>query len=391
MRTLKLAPVRPGALMASGLFALAMAMAASAQGQTLTVTPGVTEPETAEPETAEPETKEPALLDVMEDYPPKEAPPAEDPPPEDPPPPPPPPPPPANSQQIHNSLVRLGGQRIGQMVNHSVLARHLLGGAEQINCGNCFSAFGAIGSFSAGINGRYNVTRRLSILGGLSMNQFRNGGVDTRNALIAAMSFRYDLTDWGKSRPYFEVGATASPFGSTRMRRTYAGIGGPFAGRGRGNSRTYQVFGTLGWVWRATARDEFAFSMSLSRIWTRHDGYRESATANNPLPAVYLPGTDSMNVVRGRIQHTHLFGSKIELLLSAGLAHSFATKSGVRAIIGGAAFAPTLGNYTWGEYVARVGYRMRKNMVLDTFVFGTLGKKPVGNSIHGGLGLRVYF
>ena len=53
--------------------------------------------------------------------------------------------------------------------------------------------------------------------------------------------------------------------------------------------------------------------------------------------------------------------------------------------------ATPVGDYTWAEYGARVGYRLVGSLVLDTFIYGTLGGRPINDTIHGGAGLRYAF
>ena len=45
----------------------------------------------------------------------------------------------------------------------------------------------------------------------------------------------------------------------------------------------------------------------------------------------------------------------------------------------------------WAEFGGRIGWRLRKTLIVDAFVDGTLGPRPVGNTAHGGLGLRLGF
>jgi hypothetical protein len=52
---------------------------------------------------------------------------------------------------------------------------------------------------------------------------------------------------------------------------------------------------------------------------------------------------------------------------------------------------PTMGNQSWFEYGGRLGFRLSKGWVADLFLDGTLGPQPVGNTIHGGVGLRVNY
>ena len=67
---------------------------------------------------------------------------------------------------------------------------------------------------------------------------------------------------------------------------------------------------------------------------------------------------------------------------------SFATRSGIVATVTGEGIVvPTIGNQSWFEYGGRVGYRISKGWIADLFVNGTAGPQPVGNTLHGGVGL----
>jgi hypothetical protein len=47
----------------------------------------------------------------------------------------------------------------------------------------------------------------------------------------------------------------------------------------------------------------------------------------------------------------------------------------------------SIGNQGWFEYCGRLGYRIAQGWVADLFVNGTLGPQPVGNTVHGGVGV----
>ena len=55
------------------------------------------------------------------------------------------------------------------------------------------------------------------------------------------------------------------------------------------------------------------------------------------------------------------------------------------------ALVPTMGNQGWFEYGGRLGFRVQKGWIVDLFANGTLGPQPVGNTIHGGVGLRINY
>src|SRR5581483_11200288 len=70
-----------------------------------------------------------------------------------------------------NSINSLAGQRFNQMITNEVLGSVLLGVNEQVNCSDCISTFGSVGSFTAGIHGRKEITNNLSLLAGLAYTQ----------------------------------------------------------------------------------------------------------------------------------------------------------------------------------------------------------------------------
>ncbi|KRR08183.1 hypothetical protein CQ10_14780 [Bradyrhizobium valentinum] len=43
------------------------------------------------------------------------------------------------------------------------------------------------------------------------------------------------------------------------------------------------------------------------------------------------------------------------------------------------------------EYGGRLGLRITKGWIADLFVNGTAGPQSVGNTIHGGVGLRISY
>ncbi|MDE2361899.1 MAG: autotransporter-associated beta strand repeat-containing protein [Hyphomicrobiales bacterium] len=293
------------------------------------------------------------------------------------------------------STQSLANQRVGMMVTNRVLASILGGFNEQINCASCMSAFGALGSISAGFHGRKALNDNLSLLGGIAYVAYDRGGVRTDATPMFAAALRYDWVELGSSRPYVEFGGVLTPRQRMRFSRDYANSGSAAAGQGATNAGNYSVFGKLGWVYRFSERDEFSGAFELARMWQYVGGYVETPSPTNPVPAVMLPGTDRMNIAKIGAQWIHLFGSTVETQVNLGVARSFGTKSGAAADYslgaGAAVQNAQVVNATWLEYGLRVGYRVRKNVVIDVFTDGTLGGKPIGNTIHGGAGVRYLF
>src|SRR5713226_2208768 len=305
----------------------------------------------------------------------------------------PPPPPVTGADSSAGSIGDLGKQRFNQMITHRVLGSVLLGVNEQVNCSDCVSAFGSAGSFSAGIHGRKELTPNLSLLAGIAYTQYSEGGYAVTSAPIGAFALRYDFVDWGSSRPFFDIGTILSPFEKVRYRRSYMTSLGPVSLDGQTSSQNYGAYGRAGWINRISPRDEVAASVEVWQLWQRVKGYSDPTVAFNPFDATIATGTDKTNLVKVGGQWTHLFGNSVEGNINGGFVQSFANHSGIVAAVtgNGTVVTPTLGNQSWFEYGGRLGFRITKGWVADLFVNGTAGPQPVGNTIHGGVGLRVNY
>ena len=293
---------------------------------------------------------------------------------------------------IYGSVDNIGDQHLSQMVTNRILASVLLGANEQVNCSDCVSIFGTAGSFSAGAHGRKNITEQLSVLGGAAYSEYDAHGYKVRSAPILAFALRYDFTNWGSSRPFFDLGGVVSPGQRISYQRSYLSSIGVTTATGDTHGADYAVFERAGWVMRLSPIDEFAVVGELWQGWQRTGAYQELLTPANPFNATVAGGTDRMNIVRIGGQWTHLFGNRLELNLNGGFAQSFGTSLGVSTLITGIGFvAPSAGEQHWGEYGARLGWRLTNAIVANVFVNGTIGPAPIGNTAHGGAELRFHF
>src|SRR5580698_3613915 len=311
---------------------------------------------------------------------------------------PPPPPAPTPSPTITGSdssgasINGLANQRFNQIITNRVLGTVLLGVNEQINCSDCVSAFGSAGSFSAGVHGRKELTPNLSLLAGIAYTQYSEGGYAVTSAPIGAFALRYDFVDWGSSRPFFDVGAILTPWEKVSYSRSYQTSLGPVALNSQTNSSNYGVYGRAGWISRLSPRDELAASVEVWQLWQHVNGYSDPSGTFNPFDASIATGTDRTNLVKVGGQWTHLLGNNVEGNINGGFVQSFAARSGIVATVtGDGTVVPTIGNQSWFEYGGRLGFRLTGGWVADLFVDGTLGPQPVGNTIHGGVGLRVNY
>jgi probable HAF family extracellular repeat protein len=289
------------------------------------------------------------------------------------------------------SIEALELSRISQLINNELLSQVLLGLNEQISCGNCGGPYASFGSFDLGAHGRWGLGRDFTILAGFSYGQQRNAGADTKGEISVATALRYDPVELGHSRPFVEVGVTASPWQDTVYTRRYANGMGVATASGESEGQSYSVYGRVGWVARLTKRDELAISGDVGESW-QHVGAYAEATANNPFNALVPASTDSMASYGASAQLTHLFGRRLEADVNLGVTQSFSEASGLDADVApvGPIAAPNQ-NFTYYEAGGRLGFRLRRGWTVDAFVNAVLARKALGNTAHGGLGLRVDF
>ncbi len=302
------------------------------------------------------------------------------------------PPCPTGADSSAGSINDVAKQRFNQMITNRVLGTVLLGINEQINCNDCFSAFGSVGSFSAGIHGRKNITDNLALLAGIAYTHYGENGYSVTAAPIGALALRYDFTDWGRSRPFFDIGTILTPYEKVRYTRSYQTSLGAVTVDGNTTAENYAVYGRAGWIGRISPRDEVAAAVEVWQLWQRVKGYTDQSVAFNPFDATFNAGTDRTTLAKIGGQWTHLINNYLEGNINGGYVHAFGTQSGVvAAVTGQGMVTPTIGNQGWFEYGGRLGFRISKGWVADLFVNGTLGPQPVGNTIHGGVGLRINY
>jgi Autochaperone Domain Type 1 len=298
----------------------------------------------------------------------------------------------ATTGQMQDSVTSLAQAQLNQLITSRLLGSLLLGANEQVSGCDCGGGFASIGSFSLGSHGRWSLSDSLTLLAGAAFEQYYQDGANVRGAPIVAASLRYDPPNWGKSRPFLEFGAAASPYIDTTYTRYYTNGLTPAQGVGTAVDRSISVFGRVGWVDRLTPIDEAAVFADLVRGWQQSGGYTEAANALNPFPATVSTGVDRQDVVRFGATYTHLLFGNLEANINGAIAYGFDNEFGSRVNIvsfGSVAPYPLL-NSAWTEFGGRLGYRFSRNLAVDAFLIGTLGGE-IGATLHGGIGVRYAF
>jgi autotransporter family porin len=296
------------------------------------------------------------------------------------------------SGQVQSSINQVAKAQQTQIVTNRVLNSLLLGATQQISCTSCAGGFASIGSFAAGAEGRWGLSDELTLIGGLSYNQWYASGISVENAPTVAGSLIYDLWKWGESRPFFQVGGALTPYEDVYYTRYYANGLTTAVGNASAIDRDLSLFGRAGWIDRFSPIDEAAVYGDLGRDWLQTGGYTEMTSFLNPFPATVRNGLDTLNVAHLGGQWTHLFNGNIEANVTAAVAYGFgAGDSAQTSVLDFGPIAPSaIANTTWMEWGARLGYRFNNRVVIDAFVVGTAFGQ-IGTTVHGGVGLRYEF
>ncbi len=293
---------------------------------------------------------------------------------------------------VVQSISDLAESHFAQMITEALNSMTYLGVNEQVSCGDCGGAYASFGSFNLSAHGRHRINEEWTALGGMGYGRYQEKGADVSGSISLAGALRFDPAHMGASRPYFEFGGTFAPSQLVTYNRPYVNGSGTATGTGETRSGFYSVYVRAGWVARLSRVSELAGALSLSHIRQSQDGYSEIGGAGNPFDAIYTRGRDDMDVVSADAQYTHLFGRRLEVTADVAVSQSFNARSGIHASIAG--FGPqdaSAKEHMWAQPGLRIGYRARKNVVIDAFVNATIGPKDIGTGVHGGVGVTMRF
>ena len=77
-----------------------------------------------------------------------------------------------SQSQLGSSVNNVAASQQKALITSQVLTSILLGATEQVNCSNCGSGLGSIGSYALGAHGRTSLTPELTLIGGFSYDEY---------------------------------------------------------------------------------------------------------------------------------------------------------------------------------------------------------------------------
>lgn len=290
--------------------------------------------------------------------------------------------------QLTGSIGALANTRTGQMISNQTQTGTLLGGHEQVSCGNCGGGGITLGSFAINSHGRVALGDEVTLLLGGAIGEFDHRDAHVAINATGAAALRYDPAAFGDARPYVEAGGSVT-YDETRYRRSYMTAGGIGTSLSKTHGTDTSAYLRAGFIDRLSKRDEFAFSGHVTWLWQHVGGYAELADSTNPFNATLPAATDRMTVAGIDAQYTHLFGRSIELGLNGGIEHAFNRRSGIAAHISNLVIGANQPGFDFYTLGARIGIRVHRRITIDLIADTAILPHAIGTDSHAGGAVRI--
>ncbi|WP_169055401.1 hypothetical protein [Rhizobium sp. P44RR-XXIV] len=295
---------------------------------------------------------------------------------------------PASLQSSANEIGKERQTTMGQM--HG-FADQMLQEGTAFGTPSSVSAFGSVGSASAGLSGHVDL-EPFEVMAGIGYASEDYPGASMDGAFIAAAKLRYTHMFDARFGAFGEIGGFYSPDSDYHFSRTYANGAGTAMGSGKASGEQAYGFARIGTLIKLTPDDQFAPSFELGRQTLHTSSYNEVLSSVNPFDASMPASSSTMDLFKLRGQWVHDFTSKIEGSVWGAWAHGFNYHDGSQLNVGGlGSLSPqTSGSLDWAEYGVRVDYKLTEKMKVAAFVNGVAGG-DVGSRAHVGADVSLHF
>lgn len=298
-----------------------------------------------------------------------------------------------NYSSVQSSLDDVAGAHRGAMAQQHGLLSALLGNDKPMTDESYAGAFASAGSASVGGFAQLSTSGGLSLLGGVSYGTEDYESAAINGGISGALAVRYLLPSGTALAPFVEGGGWLTRDASLEFDRTYANGAGTATGNGSTDGNISYLYGRAGLLYRPSQVSQVVAAVEVGRERMSTSAYSEQLSAANPFEAHFSSGSDLMDVAKLRLQWSQSLTSKLDMTLWAAGVRSFNTETDVVASVAGfgTVAATALGEATWVEYGARLGYKVSEGVTVDAFTNGVSGNDGIGTRVHGGADVRVRF
>jgi len=297
-------------------------------------------------------------------------------------------------QSVQSSLDNLAKDQRGAMAQQHGLIAPLLGADKPIEETNEAGVFAAGGSITSGGFARVSTGSGFSILGGLAYAEEDYGDAEVKHGVTGAVAMRYvgqPLTP--ALQPVLEGGGWITRNADFEFARTYGNGAGTATGRGTTEGDLSYVYARLGMLFTYGAGDQIFASAEVGRERMKFDAYSETFSSANPFEAHISAGTNTLELMKLRLAWSHRYSSLLDSTVWVAGVWDLNYANQITATVPGfgtlSALSPS--DDAWLEYGGRVGFKLSRDITLDSFVTGVSGTDGIDTRLHGGGALRFQF
>lgn len=259
-------------------------------------------------------------------------------------------------------------------VHLAATADVLLGFGAPLDAPSGIGGITAGGSFTAGITGRWTGQDGLSVFGGIARTRQDYDDIDIDGATIVAGGLRY-LFSGETLRPFVEAGGWIATDLDLTLRRRYLSGATPSVGVGSASGDAWALYARAGAEQTLPGGQTLTYSLDYTRVRLDRDGYTESASATNPLPASFGDTTQETDIVRIAASFTAPLSPKTDLTASVALGRAFGDSNLTGALAGPVTIQGGAGHADFGLIGLRLDHALNDRWRIGTFVTGIGGHR----------------
>ncbi len=291
-----------------------------------------------------------------------------------------------------DSFTQLAQGQAGIVTHLDGMTGLLTGGNLALEGDNEVGLLGGIGSYMVGATARANLAEGFSLLGGVSLVDFKAAGAGA-SGVNGALALRYVEPSGASTRFFGEAGVQAGALNVSLSRSFYDSqtFSDDYEATGTGDGLLGAVYVRGGVAIEPMPDHEVVLSASLKQSALGIGTYVEDDPAANPnLFSADLSGTtSSFTTVKTGVDWTAKLSDSVDVTASGAVGATFGsgvngTVFGVGAVTG----APS--TVVFAEYGLRLGLEPTPNSRIDGFVQGTTGT-GIGTHAQIGAGYRMSF
>jgi hypothetical protein len=291
-----------------------------------------------------------------------------------------------------DSFDQLGLGQAGIVAHLDGMTNLLTGGNLALEGDNEIGILGGVGSYMVGATARANLAPGISLLGGVSLVDFKSGGAGA-SGVNGALALRYVEPAAAAMRVFGEAGVQVGALNVSLSRAFYDSqtFSSDYEAAGSGDGLLGAVYVRGGVVVQPMPDHEVVVSASLKQSALGLGSYVEDDPLANPnLFAADLSGTSaSFTTVKTGVDWTAQLGDAVDLTASGAVGATFG--SGVTGTVFGVGqVSGAASTVVFAEYGLRLGLEPAPNSRIDAFVQGTTGT-GIGTHAQVGAGYRMTF